>query len=376
MRVLLSGGGTAGHINPALAIASKLKERYPDCEFLFVGAKGRMETELVPKAGYPFQSITVQGFSRSLSPKGIAHNLSTAYHVVAAGRDCNRILKEFQPDLCVGTGGYVCGPILRKAAKKGIPVVLHEANAFPGVTVKMLSKVAAAVCVVNEEDIPRLPEGANVIVTGNPLRDGFLTFDKATARAELGLDDRPFVLSLGGSLGAFKINQLMADVLTLSAADPVVRHLHATGHAEYDAFLETLKQNGVTPGENGIEVRPYIDDMPRCMAAADLIVCRCGAMTTTELLAAGKPAILIPSPNVAENHQFFNAQVLVHKGAAVCMEEKDLTADALFAQIRELTGDPQKLAEMAQNAKNAAIIDAADRIADVIDDVLSSRRNG
>ena len=373
MRVLLSGGGTAGHINPALAIASKLSERYPDCEFLFVGANGRMETELVPKAGYPFKSITVKGFSRKLTPKGIAHNLSAAYHAVASGQDCSRILKEFKPDLCIGTGGYVCGPILRKAAQKGIPVVLHESNAFPGVTVKMLAKAAKVVCVATEEAIPRLPEGTNAVVTGNPLRDGFLNFDKTTARAELGLDERPFVLSLGGSLGALKINELMAQVLTRAADDRAVCHLHATGKAEYDEFMETLAANGAALADSGIEVRPYIDDMPRCMAAADLVVCRCGAMTTTELLAAGKPSVLIPSPNVAENHQFYNAQALVHKGAAVCIEEKDLTADGLFETIRALTADPAKLSSMAQNAKNAAITDAADRIADVIDEVLSAR---
>ncbi len=370
MRVLFSGGGTAGHINPALAIAAKIKEQYPDSEFLFVGAKGRMETELVPKAGYPIESIVVKGFSRRLSPKGIAHNVSAAYHAAAAGRDCARILKEFKPDICIGTGGYVCGPILRKAIQKGIPVVVHEANAFPGVTIKMLAKSCAAVCIATDETIPRLPEGTRAIVTGNPLRKGFLTLDKAEMRKELGLDNRPFVLSLGGSLGALKLNEMMAGVLEKAAADHKVRHLHATGKAEYDEFMNTLQARGVAPDEDGIEVRPYIDDMPRCMAAADLIVCRCGAMTTTELLACGKPAILIPSPNVAENHQFFNAQVLVHKGAAVCLEEKDLTADKLFATIRELTGDPDRLAEMAKNAKAAAITDADDRILAIVREVL------
>ena len=373
MRVLLSGGGTAGHINPALAIAGKIQERYPDSEFLFVGAKGRMETDLVPKAGYPFESIVVKGFKRKLTPAGIAHNVSAAYHAVASGRDCNRILKEFKPDICVGTGGYVCGPILRKAAKKGIPVVLHESNAFPGITVKMLAKTAARVCVATEEAIPRLPEGTNVVVTGNPLRAEFQHPDKELSRLEMELDDRPFVLSLGGSLGALKINELMRGVLTLACKDNAVHHLHATGRAEYDDFIRDMKTAGVTDNDS-VEIRAYIDDMPRCMAAADLVVCRCGAMTTTELLACGKPSILIPSPNVAENHQFYNAQALVHKGAAVCIEEKDLTADRLFAEIRALTDDPEKLAQMAESAKAAAITDAADRIVDVVDEVLAAQR--
>lgn len=371
MRVLLSGGGTAGHINPALAIAAKIKERYPDSEFLFVGAKGRMETELVPKAGYPLESIVVKGFSRKLSPSGIAHNVSAVYHAVASGRDCNRILNAFKPDICIGTGGYVCGPVMQKAAKKGIPVVLHESNAFPGVTVKMLAKSAARVCVATEEAIARLPEGTNAVVTGNPLRRGFANPEKAAARREMGLDDRPFVLSLGGSLGALKVNELMSGVLALAYKDKAVCHLHATGKAEYEEFMAALAEKQVTCGD-GIEVREYIDDMPRCMAAADLVVCRCGAMTTTELLACGKPSILIPSPNVAENHQFYNAQALVNKGAAVCLEEKDLTADALFSQIRTLTGDPARLKSMADCAEKAAITDAAERIVDVIEDVLNA----
>ncbi len=374
MRVLLSGGGTAGHINPALAIAAKIEERFPGSDFLFVGAEGRMETELVPKAGYALKSIVVKGFSRKLTPAGIAHNLSAAYHAVASGRDCRRILKEFRPDVCVGTGGYVCGPVLRQAAKQGIPVVLHESNAFPGVTVKMLAKSAFRVCVATEEAVARLPEGTDAVVTGNPLRDGFLQPDKAVSRREMGLDERPFVLSLGGSLGAAKLNLLMGEVLALAHKDHTVCHLHATGKASYEEFLETLCKNGTTVNGDGIEVRPYIDDMPRCMAAADLVVCRCGAMTTTELLACGKPAILIPSPNVAENHQFYNAQALVHKGAALCFEEKDLTGDKLFAAIRELTADPARLDRMAQCARAAAITDAADRIVDVVAEAVSSRR--
>ncbi len=373
MRVLLSGGGTAGHINPALAIAGKIKERYPDSEFLFVGAEGRMETDLVPKAGYPLKSIVVKGFKRKLTPSGLAHNISATYHAVASGRDCNKILKEFKPDICIGTGGYVCGPILRKAAKKGIPVVLHESNAFPGITVKMLAKAAKAVCVATEEAIPRLPEGTNAIVTGNPLRLEFQNPDKELARLEMELDDRPFVLSLGGSLGALKINELMRGVLTMACKDSATRHLHATGRAEYDEFISDMKEAGVTDNDC-MEIRPYIDDMPRCMAAADLVVCRCGAMTTTELLACGKPSILIPSPNVAENHQFYNAQALVHKGAAVCIEEKDLTAERLFSEIRTLTENPTKLKQMSVCAKTAAITDADERIMDVIEEILAARR--
>ncbi|MBR3289960.1 MAG: UDP-N-acetylglucosamine--N-acetylmuramyl-(pentapeptide) pyrophosphoryl-undecaprenol N-acetylglucosamine transferase, partial [Clostridia bacterium] len=335
MRVLLTGGGTAGHINPALSIAAAVKRRMPDTEFLFVGAEGRMETELVPKAGYPIRTIVVKGFSRKLTPAGLAHNLSAAYHAVVSGRDCNRILREFKPDVAVGTGGYVCGPILRKAAQMGIPVVVHESNALPGITTRMLSKYAT-VCLPSEAAQKRMPAGSTTVITGNPIRPDFLGYDREQARRELSLDDRPLVLSLGGSLGAAKINESMTDVLRRSHALGTVQHIHATGKAGYDAVCDALTAAGVPLHADGIQVRAYIDDMPRCMAAADLVVCRCGAMTTTELLACGKPSILIPSPNVAENHQFYNAMALVDRGAAKCIEEKDLTGERLWQTVSDI----------------------------------------
>ena len=369
MRVLLTGGGTAGHINPALSIAAAIKRRIPDTEFLFVGAAGRMETELVPKAGYPIRTVTVKGFYRKLTPAAVAHNLSAAYHAVASGRDCKKILRDFKPDVAVGTGGYVCGPILRKAAQMGIPVVVHESNALPGVTTKMLAKYAT-VCLPSEEAQKRMPAGSRTVITGNPIRPDFLGWDRAQARQELGLDDRPLVLSLGGSLGAAKINESIIGVLTHSHALGTLQHIHATGKAGYDATCDALTAAGVPISADGICVRAYIDDMPRCMAAADLVVCRCGAMTTTELLACGKPSVLIPSPNVAENHQYYNAMALVHRGAALCIEEKDLTGDTLWNAISEVVFSPDTLREMGQKAADGAILDADERIVKVILDVM------
>ena len=206
MRVLVTGGGTAGHINPALAIADSIRREYPDTEFLFVGAEGKMETELVPKAGYPIKTVKVQGFKRSFAPKSILYNCKTVACVLSASRISADILKEFKPDIAIGTGGYVCGPILRKALKMRIPVLVHESNAFPGVTVKALAKEGATVLLCSEEARRHLPANCKCIVTGNPLRPAFATLHtpkaKAAARAELGLDERPLVLSFGGSLGA------------------------------------------------------------------------------------------------------------------------------------------------------------------------------
>ena len=331
MRILMTGGGTAGHINPALAIAAKLKNEYPDAEILFVGAAGRMETKLVPEAGFPIRCIEVRGFQRRLSLKNIGRNLSAAVHAV-----------------------------------------VHESNAFPGVTVKMLAKYAT-VLLANEAARKYLPEGSRAVVTGNPLRAHFVEpMDREQARRELGLDDRPLVLSFGGSLGADKINQTMAEVLRLSREDGRFQHIHGTGSRGWEATCRMLEEKGVPLKGEGIWVREYIDDMPRCMAAADLVVCRCGAMTLSELPAAGKPSILIPSPNVAENHQYHNAMALVNQGAAVCIEEKDLSAASLWETIERLAGDPQTLQTMAAQAKKAAIRDADERIFRVVDDLLKS----
>ncbi len=361
MRILVTGGGTAGHINPALAIADMLKAAYPDAQFLFVGAKGRMETRLVPAAGYPIRTVSVRGFQRRLSVKNIGRNVLAAVDVVTASVRSARILKEFKPDLAVGTGGYVCGPVLREAIKMGIPVAVHESNAFPGVTVKMLAKEGATVLLCSEAARRHLPEGSRAVVTGNPLRPEFLTMDKQAARQALGLDGRPMVLSFGGSLGAARINEAVIGVLERSAKEGKPQHIHGTGKSGYDTTVAALKARGIT-SDDTLRVREYIDDMPRCMAAADVVICRCGAMTLSELPAMGKPAILIPSPYVAENHQYHNAMVLVERGAAVCIEEKDLTADTLWQAVTDLTADPARLTAMAEAMRGAAILDADVRI--------------
>lgn len=373
MRILMTGGGTAGHINPALAIANILKEQYPTAEFLFVGATGRMETQLVPAAGYPIRTITVRGFQRRLTPAAIGHNILAAVNVLTASAQAKKILREFKPDLAVGTGGYVCGPVLREALRAGIPTAVHESNAFPGVTVKMLAKEGATVLLCSEDARRHLPEGSDVVVTGNPIRQDFVTLDKQTARQELGLDDRPLVLSFGGSLGAARINEAMAEVLRRSRKEGKLQHIHGAGKAGFADMKAQLDKMGVPLTGNGVTVREYIDDMPRCMAAADLVICRCGAMTLSELPAAGKPSILIPSPYVAENHQYHNAMVLVDRGAALCIEEKDLTADRLWEAIRSVTADRERLAQMEQRVRQAAILDADRRILEALQKKLKNR---
>lgn len=365
MRVLMTGGGTAGHINPALTIAEAIRAAYPDAEILFVGAEGRMETRLVPAAGYEIRTMKVSGFQRSLTPAALVHNVQAAWRAVTGGSKADAIIRSFKPDIAIGTGGYVCGPILRQAAKRGVPVVVHESNALPGVTVKMLAKYAT-ICVSEEAAKNHLPAEADVVVTGNPLPADFDRIAKEEARARLGLDARPLVLSFGGSLGASAINCAMSGVLEKSLREGKLQHIHGAGRAGYPAMTKALSESGVPLRNSGIDVREYIDNMKDCMAAADLVICRCGAMTLTELQACGKPSILIPSPYVAENHQFHNAQALVSRGAALCIEEKDLTATSLWDAIKRVTDDRATLLRMGENARAGAVPGAMDRLMDVI----------
>lgn len=371
MRVLMTGGGTAGHINPALTIAAAIKKAFPDAEILFVGAEGRMETRLVPAAGYPIKTMKVSGFQRKLTPKGLMHNVKAAWLAATADSKAAAILKEFRPDIAIGTGGYVCGPILRRAAKMGIPVVVHESNALPGVTVKMLAKWAT-ICVSEEAAKTHLPADARVVVTGNPLPADFHQINKQEARARLGLDARPVVLSFGGSLGASAINCAMTGVLEKSLKEGKWQHIHGAGSGGFAAMSDALEKAQVPLKGNGIHVREYIDNMKECMAAADVVICRCGAMTLTELQACSKPSVLIPSPYVAENHQFHNAQTLVKRDAAVCIEEKELTAAALYAAIEEITKSPARMIAMGENAHKGARLDAMERILQVISEQLKT----
>ena len=366
MRILFAGGGTAGHINPALAIAGTVKEKIKSAEVLYVGAMGGMEETLVPQAGYDFKSIKISGFKRSFSPSAIAHNVVTAKRAITSSMEAKKIIKDFQPDICIGTGGYVSGPVLRTAAKMGIPTIIHEQNAFPGVTNKMLAKNARFVMLANPDAKERMGGNYNFVVTGNPVRKDIITADKVEARKKMNLDNRPVILSFGGSLGARMINESVADYIARSGKDGKYQIIHAYGrYGKW--FPDLLKEKGCNADEcDNLDIREFINDMPVCLAAADLVICRAGAMTISELQAQGKPSILIPSPNVAENHQFHNAMSLVNANAASVIEEKDLTPEKLTETVDAMVSDPEKLRQYAENARKTAIIDANDRIFSVI----------
>ena len=373
MRVIFAGGGTAGHINPALAIAGHLKKMQPDAEILYVGNKGGMEERLVPKAGFDFKSIEVRGFSRKMGLSFIKDNIKAVALAATATSASKKIIKEFKADLCIGTGGYVSGPVLRAAAQLGIPILIHEQNAFPGVANKMLSKKAAVVMLAIADAKKHMKEGCNFVVTGNPVRGEIISADRTRAREELGLDERPVVLSFGGSLGARKVNEACADIIARSGKDGRYQHIHAYGQYGH-WFPDMVKEKGTDISKcSNLDVREYIDNMPTCLAAADVVICRAGAITLSEIQAQGKPAILIPSPNVAENHQYHNAMALVNKNAAEIIEESNLSGELLTETVDKMVSDKARLDKYAENARKMAIIDANDRIYDIIVDTYNKR---
>lgn len=372
MRFLFATGGTAGHINPAIAVASYIKEQYPESEILFIGTADHMEARLVPNAGFDFKTIKINGFKRSLTPKAIAANIKTVFRLFDSEKASKNIIREFNPDVVIGFGGYVSGPVLQQAVKMKIPCCIHEQNAFPGITNKQLAKKVDRVMLTVEDAVRHLQPKNEVALTGLPVRGELLNKSKPAARIELGIaDDKPLVLSFGGSLGARPLNEAMFDIICENAEKNSVYHIHSVGTNGKD-FLEKFAENGFRQTSEGVykkgnaEVRQYIDNMDTCMAAADLVVGRAGASSLSEIEAMGKASILIPSPYVAENHQYHNAMALVNRNAARILEEKDLTSEALKELINSILSDKSLLCEIEKNAKAMAVTDSRERIAEII----------
>ena len=370
MRFLFATGGTAGHINPALAVASYLKEEYPECEILFIGTPDHMEARLVPNAGFDFRTIEINGFKRSFSPKALVDNVKTVGKLLKSEKASKKIIEEFKPDVVIGFGGYVSGPVLQEAVRLGIPCCIHEQNAYPGITNKQLAKSVDKVMLTVEDAKKHLEPKNEPIVTGLPVRGELLKKSKAQARAELGIpEDKKLVLSFGGSLGAAPLNDAMHGILTENNGN--VYHIHSAG-TNGTEFLKLLESEGFERVSDTVlrkgtsEVRQYIDNMDVCMAAADLVIGRAGASSLSEIEAMGKASILIPSPYVAENHQFHNAMALVNRNAARIIEEKDLSGESLKKEIDSLLSDEETLFEIEKNAKEMAILDSRERIAEVI----------
>ncbi len=364
MRVVFTCGGTGGHINPALAVAKLLRERRPDSEILFIGADDGMEGTLVPREGFRLETIKIDFFERRLTPKGLVHNARTALQIGGALRRVDAILKEFQPDVILGTGGYASFPALRQGARRGIPTAVHESNAVPGLATRMVMKKVDRILVCYDECAEQYPDPAKVSAVGMPVDEEFIFTKRADARRALGIgEDEKLIVTCWGSLGAREMNKKIARFIQLESQTDEFRHVHATGSYGWRWMPDLVRDMGVDLSAHpGIEMREYIYNMPELMAAADLMICRAGASTLNEVAASAVPAIIVPSPNVTDNHQEKNARILDRRGAAVVVRESECDGDSLYALARELLSDPDRLGSMRRALQSMAVLDSAERI--------------
>ena len=363
-RVIFTCGGTAGHVNPAIALAQLMHQRDPETKFLFVGAERGLEKDLIPKAGYDFRTVHISSFHRSVKPREIRHNVISVMNLMRAPREARAILRAFSPDVVIGTGGYASFPMVKAAAKAGIPTAVHESNMVPGLTTEMLEPFADRIMVGFEACREHYRHPEKVIVTGTPVRQDFFRLTKAEAKKALGVDDgRPLLVSFWGSLGASGMNRLMADFLALEAAKEPFHHIHGAGKGGYPVLLDLLRQKGVDLKDHpALQVREYIYDMAVVMRAADLVLCRAGASTISELTALGVPALIVPSPYVTNNHQEKNARVLEAAGGAEVLLEQGCSGQALFQAACGILHDAGRRAEMENAMSALGIRDATERI--------------
>lgn len=359
MRVLLAGGGTGGHIYPALAIARALQDRGVS-DILYVGTKEGLEARLVPAAGIPFASITARKLSRGQKGQLLRASAAMAIGLGQAWR----LLRRFRPQVVVGTGGYVCAPVVLAASLSGVPTLLHEQNAFPGLANRLLASFASVVCTTFPEAAVRFPPGTRVCQTGLPVREEVLTATREAAAAKLGLDPhKKTILAVGGSLGARRINEAMLAIHRRWQGEKVVQVIHVTGEAEYAGFLQRLRAEGIDPVRTGnITIVPYLHELPQALAVADLVIARAGATFLAELTARGVAAVLIPYPYAAENHQEYNARALLQAGACELILDRELTAPRLLETVEALLRDDARREELARRAKALGQPDALEKI--------------
>ena len=365
MRVLLTGGGTAGHINPAIAIANYIKEKEPHSEFLFVGTERGLEKTLVPKCGYDIKFIDVMGLRRSLS----VENIKVFVNYVKSTGVAKRIIKNFKPDVVIGTGGYVCAPVVKAAASLKIPTLIHEQNVFPGLAIKMLAG-KADVTAISFEETRDMMKAKKMVLTGNPLRpDLFAVHDIDMVRAQYGFDEKPIVLMFGGSLGAQKMNEALVQMIEENRIKEF-NLIASTGERHYESISEAIKKTTDLTKVKNIKVVPYIYNMEEIFFAADVVVGRAGAITVSEITALGKAAVLIPSPYVAHNHQEYNARYLEKNGAAKVVLENEVSGRKICEEISSILKNKETLAKMQSNSKKIGIADACETIYNYIKEMI------
>ncbi len=351
MQILIAAGGTAGHINPALAIASEIKRQIPFANIHFAGCKNGMEAKLVKAAGYEFHTIEVRGIQRKFTIKNIIRNFAAIYYLLLSFGRANKIIKTVNPTLVIGTGGYVSGPIVQAAIRKNIKTAIHEQNAFPGITNKILARDADLVLAASKDGAKRLGHREKTVVVGNPIRVEFFAQNEANNRnAICDSKDKVIILSFGGSLGAQRLNEAVANLAKWEIDNKDFLHIHATGSIEKNDFAVMANKLNIDKS-NKFVIKEYIDNMPSLLNAADLVIARAGALTLAEIAAAGKACILIPSPNVAENHQYHNAMQFENAGAGIVIQEKDLTNEKIIEVVDTLTKNRDTLVEMGAKAK-------------------------
>ena len=351
MRIVFTGGGTAGHITPALALADTVKNAYPDADICFYGGERGLERELVTRAGYPFYGFCVEGLKRSFTLK----NLRVLYHAAQAYRTAKRKLSEHPTALVVGTGGYVCWPVLQAAFALGIPTALHESNAVLGFAARSLVKKVDLMLVNHAETIPLCKGAKSVHCVGNPIRSDFTSLPKQQAKASLKLPaNSKLILSFGGSLGAHALNHAILDVMhSFSLPHENIYHVHVTGKRGHAAFWEDPRASALV-GQARTVIHDYLYDLPRYLSAADIVISRAGAMTLSEIALTETPAILIPSPNVTGDHQTKNATVFEKAGAAKVLPERSLTGKQLSETLSEILFDPYCYHKMRSAVKTLA----------------------
>lgn len=360
MNVILAGSATGGHIYPAIAIADKIKTVNPNANILFISAKKELGSTIVSDNGYDVEYINVQGFNR----KKLIKNVSVVKDLAVSSHQIKKIFKKFKPDLVIGTGGYVSGPVVKEAHKAGIKAYLHEQNVLPGLANKMAQKYVDKIFIAFEEGRKHFKNQDKIVVTGNPIRTGFVTADSIDYRERLKLKDDDFpVLIFGGSNGAERINEVTVELLERLKDEKNIVIYFITGRRQYWDVFETLENKQVTDNKN-FHIIEYTEVIHEYFAVANLIVGRSGALTVSEITACGKPSILIPSPNVSNNHQYYNAKPLEDSGAAILIEERDLTCQKLYDEIMELKNNPDQLHKMSGAAKDMGKMDSVEKIYD------------
>lgn len=363
MRIIVSGGGTGGHIYPAVTLIRAIQRQVPDAEFLYVGTEEGLEADIIPKEGIPFDTVNIRGFKRSLSPENLLRGAKAFGGVLKA----MGIVRRFKPDAAVGTGGYVCGPILLAASLMGVPSLIQEQNVVPGITNKLLSKFVSRVAIGTKEAAPYFPSD-KVVFTGNPIRREVMDARREDGIEAFGLDPaKKTVLVSGGSRGARSMNRAMIGVLRRYAGHPHVQIIHVTGSAGYEDTVKLIREAGIDLVKAGnLFVKPYLYNMPLAMACTDLAVFRAGAIGIAELTARGIPAVLIPYPYAAANHQEHNARAIEQAGAARMILDRELTEQRLLSVMEELLTEDEKLIAMSEASRRLGRPQAADEIASMI----------